>query len=610
MRKFGNQDLPVSALVIGSSRPPVGASIVSVNHPTNALIDDVVPVKSKLQLNGLKGRMVRAKLMADNSVIDEKTISVQLDQLTTTVELVHTPKKEGIKKFTVKIEPIDADEKETAAFANNSSRNFSIAVSDNMTEILVIEGRPRWEYNYIRNIFASRDATVQLQVVLAEPDRVAERQRPSTYASATREAHEIEATFLPKDEAEWLKFDVILIGDVPPGFINDSQIGYLKNFVRKRAGTLIFVAGQQSLPHRFANSSLAELFPATFKPVNGVTFKGPEKSFRFAITANGLRHSILRQADSLEESNKIWNSIPELYWRHAVTETKPGATVLAYASHPAIAQQLDAARIAAKAPDADPDKYIELKSKLEQQNALMISQRIGAGKVLMLNTDRTWRFRYQIGDTYHHRFWGQILRWASADKLQAGNEYVQIGSDKSDYKNTEPIIITTKITDTYFAPVNDPEAKVKIFRGDQLVVAKKLTRPGEAPGTYRVDLGKLSEPGQYRVELDSPAAKQIFSGSENGMVSTEFTVAKPQTQSLEMINLTADREGLTRLTSLAGGAMIEPVNRFDVLNYFNEGTRRYTEQKRYPLWDSWPMLALLIGFVATEWMLRKKGGLV
>ena len=35
------------------------------------------------------------------------------------------------------------------------------------------------------------------------------------------------------------------------------------------------------------------------------------------------------------------------------------------------------------------------------------------GKVLFVGLDSTWRWRYKAGDTYHHRFWGQLVTdWA------------------------------------------------------------------------------------------------------------------------------------------------------------------------------------------------------
>src|SRR5207253_9924378 len=53
-----------------------------------------------------------------------------------------------------------------------------------------------------------------------------------------------------------------------------------------------------------------------------------------------------------------------------------------------------------------------------RDNALAALQNYGLGRVLYLGVDSTWRWRYRIGDTYHHRFWSQIIRWAASDKPQ------------------------------------------------------------------------------------------------------------------------------------------------------------------------------------------------
>ena len=56
-------------------------------------------------------------------------------------------------------------------------------------------------------------------------------------------------------------------------------------------------------------------------------------------------------------------------------------------------------------------------------------------RALWVGTDGTWRWRHRIGDTYHHRFWGQIARWAADNKAAAGNDLI--------------------ITRTFRAPIDD-----------------------------------------------------------------------------------------------------------------------------------------------------------
>lgn len=608
VRKLGNQEAPVSALVIGSSRPPVDAAISNIEFPTTVSVGDIVPVKIKVNLNGLKDRDVRAKLLDGDKVVQEKVVRVKLDQLATTVELDFEPKDEGTKNLRVEIEPVDADEKEGEAFAENNSREITIAASDNRTEILIIDGRPRWEFGFLRNIFASRDSTAQLQTVLAEPDRLAKpSKRKPVHASAAREAYEIEAELLPKNEAEWMKFDVIVLGDIPKNFLSSEQIAILKKFVNQRSGTLIVIAGANAMPHRYMDTELAEVLPVKVDATEQILFTSPETSFRFELSQVGWRHTIMRQGETREEGKRVWSEIPQLYWRHPITEVKPGATILAYAQTDQIQQQLSAL-------PSDTRGAIETRQQrrqqIEKENALVVTQRFGGGKVLMMNTDRTWRFRYRVGDPYHHRFWGQILRWATAEKLQGGTEYVQIGSDKPTYQVDEPIIVSAKITDSYYAAINDLDAKIKVYRAGKLILNKSLGEPENSNGSFRVDLGKMPSAGQYRVELDSPAAQKIFAGSNVGKIESRFVIKKPEVQSAELINTTADRVGLRKLTAMSGGTMVEADGRFEVVDYFAEGTKRYIEQKRFSLWDSWPMLILMIGLVATEWVLRKKGGLV
>ena len=63
----------------------------------------------------------------------------------------------------------------------------------------------------------------------------------------------------------------------------------------------------------------------------------------------------------------------------------------------------------------------------------VVPRSFGQGKVLMLTTDQSWRLRHRVGDTRHHRFWGQVLRWGSGEKLRAGNTFVRLGTDKLRY---------------------------------------------------------------------------------------------------------------------------------------------------------------------------------
>src|SRR6185369_1298157 len=97
-----------------------------------------------------------------------------------------------------------------------------------------------------------------------------------------------------------------------------------------------------------------------------------------------------------EETDALWAGVPRP-WGWAVAGTaKPGATALAHFREP------DAAKMDV--------------AERERRGAVVVRHNYGFGRVLYVGIDSTWRWRFRTGDTYHHRFWGQAIRWAASDK--------------------------------------------------------------------------------------------------------------------------------------------------------------------------------------------------
>lgn len=606
--KLAGDGVPVSALAVGSSRPPVNASIVDVESPETVMAEDTLPVEVRLKLTGMKGRTVRAKLFDGDEVVAERTLDVAHDDFATSVRLEHSPETEGMREYRVALEPIGADAAEKQAFSEDDERAFSVAVTDDRTEILLLEGRPRWEYNYLRNLFAGRDARVQLQTVLFQPDKLeGQGERPRVFASASREANEIEATHPPENEAEWLKFDVIIVGDVGREHLTDEMLKHLHTFVHRRGGALIVIAGPQAMPHRYVDTPLAEMLPFQVAAAQESQFASPEESFRFRLTPSGVRHAIMRQADTSEASVAVWDQVPPIDWRHAIVGAKPGAAVLAYAGDPEKEKNFEP-RPGDEAEAAEARRV--LRDAYQKERALIAIQNFGSGRVMALNTDRTWRLRYRVGDERHHRFWGQAVRWAAGEKLQSGTQFVQLGADRIRYEMGQPVQVTVKLADPFFEPIDDKKASVKLYRGEDLALTVPLAPIPEAPGSYRADIGVLPNAGAYRLALDSPEVQRVFAGQAEESIESTITVDAPQTASRELIDPTADRAALQRIAAKAQGVVVEADDADRALDYFAAGSETISEIRSIVLWDGWPLLGVLVSLVSAEWIVRKTGGLV
>ena len=602
-KRLGANQVPVSSIVFGSDRPPLDAGILSVEAPESLATRDRMLLKAHVKLDGLAGRDVKVSLVDGDKTVDSRTERVPNDSYRAIAELGDEPATPGLHHYRVEVQKFEGE-----VLASNNQYPITVNVTDERIKLLLIDGRPRWEFRYLKNLFAGRDRTVRLQYVLLEPDRIeGVPQPPKVAASASRPIDDVEANLPPKDEAEWMKFDVIILGDVAPKYLGPDEQRILQKFVADRGGTLIVVSGPLYMPHAYGGTPLAEVLPVVFKKEDKAVMAGPEKNFRIALTAEGRESVIMRQGASIEASQEIWDAVPDIYWRHPIMHAKEGATVLAYALPPSPPDFLPK-KAAAGAEPAEPagDAAMRQRREFERENALIAYHSAAMGQVMFMAFDHTWRLRYRTGDTYHHRFWGQVLRWATANKLPAGTETVRIGTDRSRYSPEMPVRVRARIAKKDYTPITSDDVAVNVFAGDQLVLHRKLQYLENSPGTYAAEVGELPS-GNYRLELDAPAAKAVLAAENAAKVTTEFSVEP--SASAEQAELASDRGLMTRLAGLTGGGVSDPTHADRILSSLGKPTEVQRESREYVLWDSWPLLIVMILVATVEWLLRKKVGL-
>ena len=61
---------------------------------------------------------------------------------------------------------------EGEVFTTNNDWPLEVAVTDDRTNVLLVDSVPRWEFRYLRNLFYGRDKSVHLQYVLLNPDEI------------------------------------------------------------------------------------------------------------------------------------------------------------------------------------------------------------------------------------------------------------------------------------------------------------------------------------------------------------------------------------------------------------------------------------------------------
>lgn len=606
-RGLGLQGSPVVPILTGSSRGTKDAAIISLGSPQSVFLGDRVRVKTDIKADGLRGKELSVKLLREGAVIQEEKIQVPDNDFRTSLRLSHQPPEKGIFSYTVKIEPVEGE-----LFPNNNEWNFDVAVSDDRTNVLIVDDRPRWEFRYLRNLFDSRDKSVHLQYLLLHPDTLQGADPlPDIPASASRKFGESEATRFPSSPEEWRKFDVIILGDLPPGALGEETWKIIRDCVDQRGAMLVLIAGPSHMPHAFTNETAKSLIPVEYESSTGEILEGPEQAYRLTLTAGGRSSPIFAQSDSGVENARIWDEIPVMRWRHPIKGIRSGAEVLAWARPVPVDALGNPVEDNGGAPVITGDPALALKKQrdTEEGNALIVSSQVGLGKVAMLNFDQTWRFRYGVGDTIHHKFWGQLMRWGAGENLAAGTNYVRLGTRQLSYEPGQKVRVMARLIDESYRPVADAEVGIRVYRGGEVVLKKSLTYQADSHGMYETEFESLTEPGSYRIELTGAKVDELLAKENARVVEQKLTISNDGNP-VELGEVSVDPELAARVASLSGGIVAAPDETSKVINLFGPATKDVEERKETTLWDNWIILAIAVAAATAEWILRRKGGLV
>ena len=231
---------------------------------------------------------------------------------------------------------------------DNNVLQHRVEVRRDSLRVLLVEGRPRWEYRALKPVL-ERDDTLQLETYLQAADL--------DYASEDRTA----LRSFPATNAQFRQYDVIVWGDVDLAELDRDAGVRVRDFVREHGGGLLLIAGEEHNPLGYAGTPLEPLLPISL--LEAVPFDvATTPRFRLARTLEGKSRSWLRLADAEAEDELIWNTLPaEIDWLIATPQVKPGASVLA--TGPPLA--------GTPAP-------------------LIVHQRDGQGQILYHGTDSLW----------------------------------------------------------------------------------------------------------------------------------------------------------------------------------------------------------------------------
>ena len=597
-QRFGILDAPIAMIATGGAEPPRDASVVSVKAPEAIHLGDRMRVTAEVKFDGYKGKKAKVALKRGKETLEEREISIPQDRHREEIRFAQLPKEGGVGDYRVEIAGLEGER-----FSENNAWEFETSITDARTHVLIVEGSPRWEFRYLRNLFYGRDKSVHLQYVLLHPDTVDGQQDQAVAASASRPFGDAQATRLPANEEEWRKFDVIILGDIDPKAVDDDTWKIISRCVNERAALLVMAAGPRFMPHAIASEAGRSLVPADMEWSTRTYLNTSEEPFRFELTGEGRNSPVTQQSDGETANNSVWAGFPDINWRHPVSSLKEGAEVL-----------LTAAITADQLPPsggANLDRALDALAKRREQeakSALLVTRQTGKGKVALLLTDRTWRLREGAGDLYHHRFWGNLVRWGAGPTLRSGGERARAGTDQLTYTPDDKVKVTARLRDTSLKPVDDDSLQAEVLLDGRSVAKIPMAAIKDSNGLYEGEFKPFTHAGRYQIRITGDEADDLIREDKTGKLTTDFRVVGSRGP-IELAETTLNLPLLETLAQLSGGKVVMPKNVSDLAGLVLTTKDERLETRETPLWDSGWVLALLAIALSAEWVIRRAGGL-
>ena len=558
-------DIPVYVVPIGRVDRQRDIEMYRVDAPNAVVEDDMILIDVILTAWDCDGDSTTITLFQDGTEVERRPIEFTADQLDYRLSFQVKAEETGRREFELTVDPVDDE----ARMENNSTLIAVEVVRDKM-RILLSDRTARWEHRYLEQLFR-RDEHVEFDRLLFSPTIDATGKLAGSKT-------------LPADVDGWDEYDVVILGDLETSQLNPQSQTALDDFVRKRGGNLVVIAGREYMPHRFARQPLEELLPVV--PGRSATGK---TALTVRQTTSGKLHPALLVADEGQDSERVWQrqfeSVP-VYWLSNYSRSRPTSEVLLTATDGDVGSD--------DSPGID--------------GSLMSWHRVGAGRVVYLAAPVTYNLRFRRGDRYHHRFWGQLLRWLTAPDMGVGTDHIQLSTDRSRYESGQTVSVTLRLKDLTGAPVKSADVGAIARDGTDGETHIDLDEDGNLPGRYVGEFRSLAT-GAYGIQPDGPTIDELLKATDAGL-PPETLISVEQGGSPEQRDTRCNLQLLQQVAEVSGGRVIPPTALDEVLALSAFDPKVATRIEKEPLWNHWLPFCLALGCLIGDWGIRKRLGLV
>ena len=190
-RQLRNQGIPLYCVGLGTSDPPPELSIDELRFDRRVFLGDQVSIDVVVEsaLPKPQQGVIRIENMKTGRTLAERTSEFPASQNRATLEFMVPANESGQLDLRASIEPIPGE-----IYTQNNSKRFSIVVSDDAINVLLVAQRPSYEFRFLKHLFERAKGQgragvnlVNLTSVLQDADpRYAEQDRAALGIAARK----------------------------------------------------------------------------------------------------------------------------------------------------------------------------------------------------------------------------------------------------------------------------------------------------------------------------------------------------------------------------------------------------------------------------------------
>lgn len=572
LRQLQARQIPVFSIALGSETPPARLALRRSTQPGVAFVGDIVPVTVDLEALGpqekLKGAKVELVDEATGQVLDSRELTGG-EAASHRLTLTTRPKSEQEAKWFVRSVLPGG----TAADSDdplNQKLSVRLRVIDRPIRVALVDGYPRWEYRYLKNLLL-RERTIRSSALILSSDRRYLQEGTDPLAS------------LPRTKDEWQPFDVVVLGDVRSELLSAEQQAQIKQLVAEKGAGLLWIGGPSATPGSYRSTPLADLLPFTMDDSTDAARPFAE-SVLVSPGPAAERLGVLRLGDG-----------DTLEWPKILSDPAAGWSALRFAQRIEPARLKPAAEVLARATMASAP------AQSAGGTPLVITMRYGAGRIIYVATDEIWRWRFGRGETLPERFWLPLIRLLARESLVRGGSPALLEASPDRVGVQQPVQVSLRLLDqalmvtrpaslTLRAKPQDPQAS------EQTITLAPQASSGDEPSGLYSASWTFADAGDYALTPTDAALSGL------GLSAT----VEVRDRDDELRDVTADHLALTRLSDATGGRSLRPedIPRLSEL-LPNREIRTAGPSAIESLWDKPIVWAVLLLLLATEWIARR-----